>query len=239
VPFLVGGGFAVEVYVDAPRARIKDLDLFLKPIDVGAALQALTRAGFRTRLSEPQWLAKAYDGDDFVDLIYATRNGLMNVDDDSFRGAPESEVLGLRVLLQPIEEVLATKIFVAARDRFDVSDISHVVLKCAERMDWRRLIDRLAAHVEMLHIHLLFFQYIYPGRRELVPSWVYTEVENRARQARESTMPETASRGLALDPVAFAIDIERWGFFDASRPAPAASAESPPTPPALKREQSG
>jgi hypothetical protein len=217
VRHLVGGGFAVEVYVDAPRARIKDLDVFLKPHDVGAALQALARAGFRTKLDEPQWLAKAFDGDDFIDLIFSTRNGLMSVDEHSFDGAIESEVLGLPVLLLPVEEVLATKVFVAARDRFDVSDIAHLMLKAGHRMNWRRLIDRLAPHVEMLHIHILLFQYIYPGQRDVVPPWVRDEIEMRARASRSRTMPAGASRGLALDPIAFAIDIERWGFFDAAR----------------------
>src|SRR4051812_45733990 len=46
---------------------------------------------------------------------------------------------------------------------------------------------------------------------------VMDEVDERARAARLRPYPENASRGLALDPVAFAIDIERWGFFDASR----------------------
>jgi hypothetical protein len=217
VPFLVGGGFAVEVFVDAPRAKIKDLDLFIRPMDVGTALQALARNGFVTRLHEPQWLAKAFDGEDFVDLIYATRNGLLNVDDQSFVDAPRREVLGHDVLVQPVEEVIATKVFVTARDRFDVSDISHLVLLWGDRLDWRRLIERMSAQIEMLHVHLLLFQYIYPGQRARVPAWVYEEVERRAKTSRARGYPEKASRGLALDPIAFAIDIERWGFFDASR----------------------
>lgn len=234
VPFLVGGGFAVEVFVDAPRARIKDLDLFLRPIDVGTALQALTHNGFVTRLHEPHWIAKAYDGDDFIDLIYATRNGLLEVDDQSFVDAPRQRVLGHEVAVQPVEEVIATKIFVMARDRFDVSDISHLILRFGERIDWRRLIERLAPHIEMLHVYLLLFQYIYPGQRAHVPSWVYDEVDARARNARERASPDKSSRGLALDPVAFAIDIERWGFFDGMRAeqvrsGPVPGAEIPPT----------
>ena len=217
VPFLVGGGFAVEVFVDAPRARIKDLDLFIRPIDVGTALQALARNGFVTRLHEPQWIAKAFDGEDFIDLIYATRNGLLNVDDQSFENAPRREVLGHTVLVQPVEEVIATKVFVTARDRFDVSDISHLFLLWGTRIDWRRLIERMSMQIEMLHVHLMLFQYIYPGQKNVIPAWVYDEVEQRARSARSRTLPEKASRGLALDPIAFAIDIERWGFFDASR----------------------
>jgi hypothetical protein len=183
-----------------------------------AALQALAKNGFRTKLQEPGWLAKAFDGDDFVDLIFATRNELLTVDDESFVGALDSEVLGLSVKVLPVEEVLATKVFVAARDRFDVSDICHLILKCHDQIDWRRLIDRLAAHIEMLHIHLLLFQYVYPGRRQLVPRWVSDEIAARAQAARGVAMPESAFRGVALDPVAFAIDIERWGFFDARRP---------------------
>jgi hypothetical protein len=90
-------------------------------------------------------------------------------------------------------------------------------MRAGERLDWRRLIDRLAEHIEMLEIHLLLFQYLYPGRRDVLPGWVRDEVSARARAARAIEHPEDAFRGLALDPVAFAVDIERWGFFDARR----------------------
>lgn len=217
VPFLIGGGFAVEVYLGAPRKVIKDLDVFLKPEHLGTALAALTGAGFRTELYEPGWLAKAYKDGHFIDLIYATRNELLQVDQQSFEGAPSSEVLGLPVKLQPVEELIATKVFVAARDRFDVSDIVHLFLKCGDRIDWRRLIDRLAPHIEMLNVHLMLFRYVYPGRQDAIPQWVYEEIEERVRKARERGAVATAFRGLALDPVAFAVDIERWGFFDARK----------------------
>ena len=52
---------------------------------------------------------------------------------------------------------------------------------------------------------------------DAVPGWVRDEVSARARAARAIEHPEDAFRGLALDPVAFAVDIERWGFFDAHR----------------------
>jgi hypothetical protein len=216
VPYLVGGGFAVEVFLGAPRAKIKDLDLFLRPFDLNVALESLRANGFSTKLHEPQWLAKAYDGDDFVDLIFATRNGLLDVDDHSFERAPHHEVLGHPVRVQPVEEVIATKLFVAARDRFDVSDVAHLFLWCSDRIDWKRLIDRLAPHIEILHVYLLLFQYIYPGRRDVVPSWVYKLVAKRARLEREKPHDVNASRGIALDPEAFAVDIQRWGFFDTS-----------------------
>jgi hypothetical protein len=80
------------------------------------------------------------------------------------------------------------------------------------------LIDRLGTHIEMLHIHFLLFVYLYPGQRDLIPEWVASEVSERAHEARERKLPENAFRGLALDPVAFAVDIERWGFFDARKP---------------------
>ena len=75
VPFMLGGAFAFEVYTDI-GGRTKDLDLFLHPRNVKAAMAALNRRGYDTEMKAEHWLAKIKSGDDFVDVIFGSGNGL-------------------------------------------------------------------------------------------------------------------------------------------------------------------
>ena len=63
VPFLIGGAYMVDVCGGVSRST-KDFDLYVRPNHVKAALRALARAGYKTELTFPHWLAKAtYEGD--------------------------------------------------------------------------------------------------------------------------------------------------------------------------------
>src|SRR3954453_3684055 len=73
IPFAVAGGFAF--YPRGGPSAAKDIDLVLCPDDVDRAVQALTAAGLRAEDPPEEWLTKVWDGDVFVDLIFAP-NGL-------------------------------------------------------------------------------------------------------------------------------------------------------------------
>src|SRR4051794_34884992 len=62
VPFLVGGAFALERYTGITRYT-KDFDVFVRPRNTTLALATLEEAGYRTELTFPHWLGKAYCGD--------------------------------------------------------------------------------------------------------------------------------------------------------------------------------
>src|SRR5690349_5693481 len=68
VPFLVAGAYAFSEYTGILRDT-KDLDLFLERKDLEAAFRVIERAGFRTELTDPGWLAKGWRGEWYVDLI--------------------------------------------------------------------------------------------------------------------------------------------------------------------------
>jgi hypothetical protein len=70
VPFVLGGAYTFGHYTGILR-HTKDLDVFVRPADQGRALAALAAAGYRTELTYPHWLGKAFQGDDFVDVITA------------------------------------------------------------------------------------------------------------------------------------------------------------------------
>src|SRR5687767_2262594 len=86
VPYLVGGGYAMAYYTGI-RRNTKDLDIFLRSADHRRALNTLAHAGYRTEYFYPFWIAKALKGDDFIDILYSSGNGLCEVDDDWFRYA--------------------------------------------------------------------------------------------------------------------------------------------------------
>ena len=81
VPYVVAGAYAIYEHTGIYR-QTKDLDLFCEPQAVVPAMEALKQAGFRTRLEQGHWLAKALDDPYFVDVIYGMGNGLALIDSD-------------------------------------------------------------------------------------------------------------------------------------------------------------
>ena len=145
VDFLIGGAHALAPYTGIVRDT-KDLDVFLRKQDCGPALAALEAAGFKTELTFPHWLAKAYSGDRLIDLIFSAGNGVAAVDDLWFAHAVPGRVLGVPVLLCPVEEMIWSKAFIMERERFDGADIAHLLLARGRELDWcRQQIGR--AHV--------------------------------------------------------------------------------------------
>lgn len=215
VPFLVGGAFALEVYTGVSRST-KDLDLFVRRGDVRRALDALAAAGYRTELTDPQWLAKACSGDDFVDVVFGSYNGIGEVDDEWFRHAERGSVLGLSLDLCPVEETIWSKAFVMDRHRYDGADVAHLLRARCERLDWDRLLRRFNDSWHVLFTHLVLFGFIYPSERSRIPGRVMGELLSRLRNELASP-PATRRlcRGTLLSPTQFFPDIEMWGYEDA------------------------
>src|SRR5215210_3201243 len=80
IAYLVGGAFALQPYTGLVRDT-KDFDIFLRPEDLQRALATLDATGYRTEVPFPHWLAKAYNGGLFIDLIFNSGNGIARVDD--------------------------------------------------------------------------------------------------------------------------------------------------------------
>ena len=141
VPFLVGGSHALLNYTGIARPT-KDFDLFLRRSNIDAALGALGEAGYDTEITFRHWLAKARDGNDVVDLVFNSGNGICSVDDEWFAHAIEADVLGMPVKIAPVEELLWQKTFVMERERYDGADVAHIIRSCAETLDWDRIVRR-------------------------------------------------------------------------------------------------
>jgi hypothetical protein len=159
LPFLLGGAYAFGYYTGITR-HTKDLDLFVRRDDVRSALGHFAAAGYRTELVFSHWLAKVFHGDDFVDMIYSSGNGLCAVDDAWFVHAVEGEVLGTPVRLMPAEEMIWQKAYIMERERFDGADVAHLIRARGKQLDWGRLLERFGPHWRVLLSHQILFGFV-------------------------------------------------------------------------------
>jgi hypothetical protein len=217
IPFLVGGAYALARYTGIER-HTKDLDLFLTRDDALRALEALGRVGCQTDLTFPHWLAKAFCGDDFIDLIFNSGNGVAEVDDGWFKHGVADQVLGVSVRLCPGEEMIWSKGFIMERERYDGADIAHLLRALGPDLDWSRLLRRFGEHWRVLLSHLVLFGFIYPSERDRIPAGVMRELTSRVEG--EAGIPPPDGRlcqGTLLSRAQYLVDVQRRGFEDARR----------------------
>jgi hypothetical protein len=217
IKFLVVGAFALSVHTGIDRGT-KDFDLIIHPRDVERVLAAFRKAGFQAECTFSHWLAKVYRGPYFVDLVFRGGNGICEVDDEWFAAAGEAEVLGRKLCICPVEEMIWQKSFIMERERFDGADVLHMLRMCAQHLDWARLLRRYGADWRVLLSHLILFEFVYPGERSLIPRTVMDDLI--ARLAAENAAPPTESqvcRGTLLSREQYLPDVELWGYIDARR----------------------
>jgi hypothetical protein len=218
IPFLLGGGFALEFYLGRGR-RIKDMDIFVYRKDVNRIFEVLGNDGFRTETAFTHWLAKVFDGDLYLDAIFSSGNGLCVVDELWFQHSVEGKVFGLPVRFCPAEEMLWSKAFIMERERYDGNDIAHLLLKRGQRLDWDRLLFRFGSHWRVLLSHLILFGYIYPSERHRLPQAVIRELLGRLeRELRMPTVSEQPCQGPLLSRIQYRVDVEEMGYKDARLP---------------------
>jgi hypothetical protein len=214
IPFAIGGAYAFAHFTGIHRDT-KDLDLMVKRDDIERIVQTLGAAGYRAEITFPHWLAKVYGGDDFVDLIFNSGNGVAPVDDELLAHAPEDVMFDRPVRVCPIEEMIWTKAFVMERERYDGADIAHLLHVAAGRIDWPRLLRRFGAHWRLLLNHLILIGYIYPHEQAGVPPWVMQvllERLERENKVRRSGGPVCG--GTLVSREQFLVDVTNWGYTD-------------------------
>lgn len=220
VPFLVGGAYAFERYTGIAR-HTKDLDVFVRESDCPRAVRALEADGCHGEVPFPHWLAKAYCGDHFVDLIFGSGNGVAPVDDGWFTHAVEKTVLDVPVRIVPAEEMIWQKALIMERERFDGADVAHLVRARADKLDWDRLLTRFGDHWPVLLSHLILFSYIYPEERGKIPAEVMRALLERheAGPAPSADGQDAADaplcHGTVLSRTQYVVDIDDWGYQDA------------------------
>src|SRR5258706_6398388 len=215
VPYMVGGTYACHYYAGIARTT-KDFDIFVRPRDLQRVLEVLHRTGFRTEIAFSHWLAKAFSGDRFIDVIYSSGNGVAEVDDEWFAHAVEEEVLGVPARLCPAEEMIWSKAFIMERERFDGADVAHLFRHCSGLLNWDRLLHRFGPNWRVLLSHIILFGFIYPGERSLIPAAVTRDLLNRVMADLEvPTRDSKVCQGTLLSRAQYLVDVDEWGYDDA------------------------
>ena len=213
-PFLVGGAHALLHYAGIER-NTKDFDIFVRREDYDTITAILDASGCNTELTFPHWLGKATSEHAMVDVIFSSGNGVSLVDDDWFRYATPGIVFDVPVRICPPEEMIWSKAFVAERERYDGADIMHLLLACAEALDWDRLLRRFGPHWRVLLSYLCLFGFVYPSERARVPAWVMTALmEMLEQEIQAGPAANRLCQGTLISREQYLPDIEEWGFED-------------------------
>ena len=212
--YAVGAAFARYAYTSIWR-QTKDLDVFVRPADLRAVMDLLRENGFETEVRDRHWLAKAWKDGHFLDLIFGHGHGHLAINDLSFEGVRQEKVLGVPANLMPPEEMIASAMYVAGRNRFDGPEVAHLIRASKGKLNWQRILERIGEHRQLLLWHLVMFDFIYPGHSNYLPKELMVELFNEMRQRWEKkrTNPK-AFRGTLLDPFSYTVDVEDWGYED-------------------------
>ncbi len=214
VPYVVAGAYAIYEHTGIYR-QTKDLDLFVEPRYVIDAARALHAAGFVMRLEDLHWLAKAFSGDHFVDLIYGMGNAIAFIDESWVKHSRPGVLAAEQVRIAPAEELIWHRLFINERHRHDMSDVVHLILCVGDTLDWERLVAKVGPHWPLLLAQLQMFSFVYPGYRSNVLAWVMEQLIEQARAdiARDEEDADV-TRGTLISRFSFAIDVREWGFAD-------------------------
>jgi predicted nucleotidyltransferase len=132
VDFILGGGLAIWARGGPPTDH--DVDLFVRERDALVALEALAAAGFREDRPPEDWLYKAWEGDNLVDIVFRPAGG--PILDEHFERATMIEVNALRLPVASIDDVLVTKLLAMTEQDPDYRAILEVARSLREQIDW-------------------------------------------------------------------------------------------------------
>jgi hypothetical protein len=211
VSYTVAGAFALQQHTGICRDT-KDLDVFLTTENVALALNLLREAGFECEIFDPVWLIKAHRGEFFVDFITGMSNATIVVDESWISRSIPAVVHEVKTRVLAAEELLASKLFVTRRERFDGADIAHIIYGTQGKIDWQRVLQLVGEHWEILFWTLVLFRYSYPAQTSYVPMRVWRDLLSRFQEAVLHPDPSARFRGSLIDDKIFAIDVNEWGL---------------------------
>ena len=141
-------------------------------------------------MRDARWLAKVHSAPHLLDILFAVRHMTrLRISDEWLRTTAAARFLGVPTRLLRPEEIIATKVYIANRDRFDGADILHMIRAVQGEVDWQRVVDLLEGDEEIVFWHLVLFAFTYPMHRE----WLPRELMQRAFERVGN--PPGAARG--------------------------------------------
>ena len=215
LPFLVGGTVAVNSYIEDLNRPTKDMDVFCKAVDYPRILQEFKAKGYVTEVEDERWLAKVSKNKYYVDIIFSLANMMAPVPENWFKVSSVGKLFDQKVKLLPVTELIWSKMFIQDRNKYEGSDVAHLILLKYKEIEWKRLLDYMDQYWEVLLIQILNFRFIYPSERELIPRWLLDELLQRLKiQLETPTSKVKICRGKIFSAHDYAIDVEKWGFTD-------------------------
>ncbi len=210
-PYAVAGAFALRQHTGICRFT-KDLDVFLTTKAASEVLPTFEQHGFRYEICDPIWLAKVHRDGYFVDFISGMSNGIVVVEDSWIEHAHPAEVCAVNSKVLAAEEMIASKLFVTRRERFDGADIAHIIFALKGKLDWNRILQLAGDHWELVLWNLILFRYVYPAHADYVPQGLWADLIGRLSRNVQPSPAAARFRGTLVDDAMFAIDVEEWGL---------------------------
>lgn len=140
VPFALAGSFAA--YAHGGASSDHDVDFLIKHEDLDKALEALSGAGFRVEHPPEDWLVKAYDGDQLVDLIY--RPIEIPVTDETLADASVMNVGPISIPVLSATQLMVHKLLTFDQHNCDLARALPLARSLREQIDWIRVRDDTA-----------------------------------------------------------------------------------------------
>lgn len=135
IPFALAGSFAA--YAHGGASSDHDVDFLIKHEDVEQILSALGEAGFRIEHPPEDWLVKAYDGDQLVDLIY--RPIEIPVTDETLSDASVMNVGPISIPVLSATQLMVHKLLTFDQHHCDFARALPLARSLREKIDWRQV----------------------------------------------------------------------------------------------------
>lgn len=116
----------------------------MPPADAPRALDALAQAGMRVEHPPEEWLAKAWDGEVMVDIIFRLL-GLGDVTAEMIDAAEQMQVLAIRMPVMATEDILVAKLLSISEQNLDYGPPLEMGRSLREQIDWEDVLSRTAS----------------------------------------------------------------------------------------------
>lgn len=135
IPFLLAGGLAA--WVRGGPATEHDIDFVLREEHAERALEVLAAAGMRPERPPEEWLFKAFDGDNMIDLIFGPEGG--PVDDAMFERADLLPMQAVTVPVMHVDDILASKLMALTEHHLDFDSLLELARPLREQIRWEHV----------------------------------------------------------------------------------------------------
>jgi hypothetical protein len=126
--------------------------------------------------------------------------------------AQPAEIAGVKTQIISAEDLVASKLFVLRRERFDGADIAHIIYRTKGRLDWQRILQLAGEHWEIVLWALMLFRYVYPAQTDFIPAEIWQDLLSRYMHLVQHPDRNAPFRGSLVDENIFSIDVKDWGL---------------------------